>query len=193
MSKYFIEGDTLTDIADAIRLKRDIATEIATEDMALQVSLIDGGGGGGGNVQKKLLLSATLSGATEQIPLPSPLNTQDLFMVEGVLTWDAAPTANTSTWCGFGIETPAYAQNQQQFGICARNGAIKSGFIWLPPNSADNAPGVHWEYGLSSYQAQLTGTSYGRKPANGSLYLNVKDAVPNMAGAHIEIYGYYKL
>lgn len=45
MSKYFIEGDTLTDIADAIRLKRDIVTEMTPEDMALQVSLIDGGGG----------------------------------------------------------------------------------------------------------------------------------------------------
>ena len=45
MSKYFIEGDTLTDIADAIRLKRDIVTEMTPEDMALQVSLIYGGGG----------------------------------------------------------------------------------------------------------------------------------------------------
>lgn len=47
MSKYFIEGTTLTDIADAIRLKRDIVDEINPEDMPLEISLIDGGGGGG--------------------------------------------------------------------------------------------------------------------------------------------------
>ncbi len=39
--------EKLTDIADAIRLKRDIVTPLSLEDMALQVSLIDGGGGGG--------------------------------------------------------------------------------------------------------------------------------------------------
>lgn len=42
--KYIIEGDTLTDIADALRLKRDIVTEITPEDMALQVALIESGG-----------------------------------------------------------------------------------------------------------------------------------------------------
>lgn len=46
MSKYFIEDTTLTDIADAIRLKRDIVTEINPENMPLEISLIDGGGGG---------------------------------------------------------------------------------------------------------------------------------------------------
>ncbi len=44
--KYIIEGDTLADIADAIRLKRDMATEINPEDMALQIGLIESGGGG---------------------------------------------------------------------------------------------------------------------------------------------------
>lgn len=43
---YRISGDTLTDIADAIRLKRDIATEITPEDMPMEIGLIDGGGGG---------------------------------------------------------------------------------------------------------------------------------------------------
>ncbi len=46
MSRYFIEDETLTDIADAIRLKRDIVTEITPEDMPLQVALIESGGGG---------------------------------------------------------------------------------------------------------------------------------------------------
>ena len=46
MSRYFIEGETLTDIADAIRLKRDTVDEINPEDMPLAISLIDGGGGG---------------------------------------------------------------------------------------------------------------------------------------------------
>lgn len=41
---YRIEGETLTDIADAIRLKRDIVSEIPPEDMGMQVGLIDGGG-----------------------------------------------------------------------------------------------------------------------------------------------------
>lgn len=46
MSNYVIPGDTLTDIADSIRRKRDIATEIVPEDMALAVDLIESGGGG---------------------------------------------------------------------------------------------------------------------------------------------------
>lgn len=43
---YTIPDETLTEIADAIRLKRDIADEIAPEDMPLEISLIDGGGSG---------------------------------------------------------------------------------------------------------------------------------------------------
>lgn len=45
MSRYFIEGETLTDIADAIRLKRDIVTEINPEDMPMEIGLIASGGG----------------------------------------------------------------------------------------------------------------------------------------------------
>lgn len=40
---YAVNKDTLTDIADAIRLKRDIVEPIPVDDMAMQIGLIEGG------------------------------------------------------------------------------------------------------------------------------------------------------
>lgn len=44
MSTYAVDGDKLTAIADAIRLKRDITTDMTLDEMPLQINLIDGGG-----------------------------------------------------------------------------------------------------------------------------------------------------
>lgn len=43
--KYIIDGDTLIDIADAIRAKTGTVEEIAPTDMADLISNISGGGG----------------------------------------------------------------------------------------------------------------------------------------------------
>lgn len=43
--------DKLTAIADAIRLKRDLTTDMTLDEMPLQIALIDGGGGGGIEMQ----------------------------------------------------------------------------------------------------------------------------------------------
>lgn len=45
MAMYAVNGDILSDIADAIRQKRDIADAIPVADMAMQIGLIAGGGG----------------------------------------------------------------------------------------------------------------------------------------------------
>jgi len=45
MATYGVTDTQLTAIADAIRLKRDIVTEMTVDDMPLQIGLIDGGGG----------------------------------------------------------------------------------------------------------------------------------------------------
>lgn len=44
---YAVKKEQLTDIADAIRLKRDITDSLSVDDMPLQIGLIDGGGEGG--------------------------------------------------------------------------------------------------------------------------------------------------
>lgn len=46
MATYAVPEEKLTAIADEIRLKRDIVTELTLDDMALQIPLIDGGSGG---------------------------------------------------------------------------------------------------------------------------------------------------
>lgn len=53
--KHIIQAQTLTDIADAIRLKRDIVEEIIPEDMPLQIGLIPTGGG---STVKDIILDA---------------------------------------------------------------------------------------------------------------------------------------
>lgn len=45
MSVYAVDDTILTGIADAIREKRDMTTEIPIEDMAMQIGLIEAGGG----------------------------------------------------------------------------------------------------------------------------------------------------
>lgn len=42
---YAVKGETLYNIAETIRNKRDIADEITVDDMAMQIGLISGGGG----------------------------------------------------------------------------------------------------------------------------------------------------
>ena len=46
MATYAVTDTQLTNIADAIRLKRDTAEEFSVDDMPLAISLIEGGGGG---------------------------------------------------------------------------------------------------------------------------------------------------
>lgn len=87
--------DKLTDIADAIRLKRDITTPLSLEDMALQVSLIEGGGG----AQVETLETPTKTSDT-RYPLTPTL-----------------PINGTWTWAMFGF----YATNPDDRGTAWAN------------------------------------------------------------------------
>lgn len=75
MSKYFIEGETLTDIADQLRLELDTTQTYAPEDMPLAIHLAASqGGGGGGDKPWTLVDDVTLSEDTSyfDIPISSP-------------------------------------------------------------------------------------------------------------------------
>lgn len=103
LSNYVIPGDTLTEIADAIRAKRDIVTEITPEDMALQVSLIDGGGGGG---------LRTVNGEIE-LALPTNYFTieDNLGTAHKMIVWSPAGTCtvDAANRCVGGIAVAASA------------------------------------------------------------------------------------
>ena len=70
MATYAVNGDILSDIADAIRQKRDIADAIPVADMAMQIGLIDGGGisyGASIDVVKGVISGQYLVGESEKI------------------------------------------------------------------------------------------------------------------------------
>ncbi len=92
---YAVSEQALTDIADAIRLKRDITTPLTVDDMALEISLIDGGGSGGRLVTIEKLVTPetdlTLMSITTDIPYN--LDLRDKITIARVLenTSEAPP------------------------------------------------------------------------------------------------------
>ena len=56
---YLIQGDTLSEIADAIRGKTGIQAAIAVKNMASQIDSIQAGGGGSGDLDS--LIAGTIT------------------------------------------------------------------------------------------------------------------------------------
>lgn len=93
MALYTINSDTLTGIADAIRTKRDITTQIKPEDMALAISLIDSGGASGADTGE---VSFTGAGTyTSSFRIDHKLGREPVFIAWYVLYDGSAPALDT--------------------------------------------------------------------------------------------------
>lgn len=64
MSKYLIDGDTLADIANAIRARLDTVADITPVDMPLDIMLIEG------DSEAAQIKSFTLASATSNLSVP---------------------------------------------------------------------------------------------------------------------------
>ena len=70
MSKYSIEGQTLTDIADAIRSKTGDTAALTAAAMAEAIASISGGGGASNIVMGEFTIDESLTDATLEIDVP---------------------------------------------------------------------------------------------------------------------------
>lgn len=139
--------DKLTDIADAIRLKRDIVTPLSLEDMALQVSLIDGGGGTEEN-EMELISEGKVADVLYPTYATATADTkqyQHMVFDFGGDVWDefelyivnSSATALAQNSSGTKVDTASltleavnYAPNQWS------GGAVFAGGVWKYTNSA---------------------------------------------------------
>lgn len=134
MATYAVPEDKLTAIADAIRLKRDLTTDMTLDDMALQIGLIDGGGGDVKVEQGTFTLDAEVQNyiiphSLSELPnfvLVYPIDvtmTAKYDIIAEMIVWDLGQTlwsqGNTGNntfsnnpfvlWIGNGYATNAYA------------------------------------------------------------------------------------
>lgn len=102
---YTVDSDRIKDIADAIRLKRDITDEMTLEDMPMQIGLIEGGGSDidGTIIIKTATIEKTVESADIlvpfQIPNFNPEKIITLFVIRKGFEEESYPSAQ---WVGIG-------------------------------------------------------------------------------------------
>lgn len=186
--------EKLTNIADAIRLKRDIVDELTLEDMALQVSLIDGGGGGGGNLQKTKVLDTVIRADQHAYLLDKSFADEELLQVQCVLTLPTAINGNKTVYSGFGDSATPIAQYEQMFQIGYRANQTINIHEIIPPKITPTTVGYWFLYGENTY-APTFGVGYGRafKPISTYFTFQAAADISEFDGAHFEVYTIHKL
>lgn len=93
MSTYAVDGDKLTAIADAIRLKRDLTTDMTLDEMPLQIGLIGGGGGGASNPVTHGTINVTTANGWQTFPVDN-LDINGTYMLFARRTAATAPSGS---------------------------------------------------------------------------------------------------
>ena len=154
---YLIQGDTLSEIADAIRGKTGNQAAIAVKNMASQIDSIQAGGGGSGDLDS--LIAGTITeilGSNTMSVRPSAFNgldslvTAEFMVVRNIYDYafygcsglEALIIRTSDAICNLASTTAFYGSGLE---------AMRPGFIWVP------------DFLVARYQSETNWSNYASK------------------------------